>query len=191
MDDYYIDNWDELKTKTNLSDWSDFEPWQYWRTQFEWIDCNAEIEKQDVVAFRDDVIINNLDGSRTFKNGVRFNICRVANIKDGKAYLEVIHSEGEEPYDNEAHIYRSLKWLSRYGVQRWPREHSPTERVSLEQKEKGDKIKQDREAKNNTGQSSGSGTFSSAFNANRKSKTKSKSRFYGSSPKGNNRPLKP
>lgn len=192
MDDWYIDNWGEIKPKKNLSDWSDFEPWQYWKTQFEWIDCNSEIAKHDVIAFRDDVITGHRDGSRTFKDGVRFNICRVANIKDGKVYLEVIHSEGEEAYNNEEHIYRSMKWLSRYGVQRWPREHSPTERVPLEQKEKGDKIKQDREAKK-TGQSSGGGggAYSSAFNAKQKNKKKSQSRFYSPPPKGTDRPLKP
>ena len=192
MDDYYIDNWGELKPKKNLSDWSDFDPWQYWQTQFEWIDCKNEIAEQDVIAFRDDVIINHHDGSRTFKDGVLFNICRVANIKDSKAYLEIIHSEGEEPYEKEEHIYRSLKWLSRYGIQRWPRDHSPTKRVSLEQKEKGDKLKQEREAKKTKGWSSvGGGTYSSAFNANQKNKKKSQSKFYGGPPKGGNRPLKP
>lgn len=192
MDDYYIDNWNELKPKKNLSDWSTFEPWLYWRTQFEWIDCNNEIAEQDVIAFRDDVIISHQDGSRTFKDGVRFNICRVANIKDGKAYLEIIHSEGEEPYENEEHIYRSIKWLSRYGIQRWPREHSPTERVSVEQQAQGDKIKREREAnKNKTQSSSGGGLCSSAFNRKQKRKKKTQSKFYSTSTKGSNRPLKP
>lgn len=189
MDDYYIDNWGELQPKKNLSDWSDFEPWQYWQTQFEWIDCNNEIAEQDVIAFRDDVIINHHDGSRTFKDGVRFNICRVANIKDSKVYLEIIHSEGEDAFEKEEHIYRSLKWLGRYGIQRWPRDCSPTKRVTLEQKEKGTKLKEDREAQKGVSHSSGGGMCSSAFNSKRKKKQQSK--FYSTPPKGSNRPLKP
>lgn len=192
MDDYYIDNWGELQSKENLSDWDDFEPWKFWQTQFEWFECEGDLAEQDVIAFRDDVIINNRDGSRTFKDGVRFNICRVASIKDEKAYLEVIHSEGEAPYENEEHIYRALKWLGRYGIQRWPRDHSPTDRVSNEQKQQGEKIKNEREErKTNGSNTSGTGSLFSAFNAKRKKKGNSRSRFHGSSTKGVNRPLKP
>jgi len=191
MDDYYIDNWGEIKFKKNLSDWSDFEPWQYWQTQFEWIESKNDISIQDVIAFRDDLIINNRDGSRTYKDGVRFNICRVANIKDSKAYLEVIHSEGEEPYDNEERICRALKRLSKYGVQRWPRQHSPTERVTLEQKEKGKKIKQEWEEEKTKGRSSTGGACSSAFNNKRQRKNNSRSKFHNAPPKGSKRPLKP
>lgn len=190
-DDYYIDNWGELQHKENLSDWSEFEPWQFWQTQFEWIECDNDLAEQDVIAFRDDLIINNRDDSRTFKNGVRFNICRVAGINDSKAYLEVIHSEGEEPFEQEEHIYRSLKWLGRYGIQRWPREHSPTERVTTEQKQKGEKIRQEREGENTAGGDRSGGLCSSAFNAKRKRESKSQSMFYSTPPKGRNRPLKP
>ena len=191
-DDYYIDNWGEIQRKENLSDWGDFEPWQFWQTQFEWLDCEGDLAEQDVIAFRDDVIINNRDGSRTFKNGVRFNICRIANIKDNKAYLEIIHSEGEAPFENEEHIYRSIKWLARYGVQRWPRDHSPTERVSIEQKQQGDKIKQEREERDRRGSTTGgSGSLFSTFNARQKKRADTQSSFHGSQPKGKDRPLKP
>tara|TARA_R110000823_G_scaffold198080_4_gene329177 strand:- start:20293 stop:20868 length:576 start_codon:yes stop_codon:yes gene_type:complete len=191
MDDYYIDDWGEVQHKENLSDWSDFEPWQFWQTQFEWIDCDDDLKEQDVIAFRDDVIINHRDGSRTFKDGVRFNICRIANIKNEKAYLEVIHSEGEAAFENEERIYRSLKWLGRYGVQRWPRDHSPTERVTSEQKQKGDKIKQKREANSASDSATGSGSYTHTFNSKQRKKKHPQSRFYGSSPTGKNCPLKP
>jgi hypothetical protein len=191
MDDYYIDNWGELKPKINLSNWSDFEPWQFWQTQFEWIECEDDLQEQDIIAFRDDVIHNHDDGSRTFRDGVRFNISRVANIKDDKAFLEIIHSEGEEPFEKDEHIYRSLKWLGRYGIQRWPREHSPTARVTPEQYEEGEKLKQEREENGRSGTAAGTGSYAQVFNRKRKKKKQDRSRFFSKPPGGKNRPLKP
>ena len=173
MDDYYVDDWGEIQKKTRLSDWSEFEPWEYWVTQYEWIDASAEIIEHDMIAFRDDVIQEFSDGSRSFKDGVRFIIARVANISEGKAYLEIVHSEGEEAYSQNEHIYRSIKWLAKYGVQRWPRDHSPTDGVTPEQRERGEIIKEKREASaSGNGKNSGKRNYRIAFNNYTKKKAK-------------------
>lgn len=166
MDDgYYIDDWGEPRKKEDLGDWSEFEPWQFWQTQFEWIDTVDDIQDHDVIAFRDDVINYNRDGSRTIKNAARFNICRVANIKDSRVYMEVIHSEGVEAIEAQELIHRAIEWLCRYGVKRWPRERSPTDRVTPKQREKGKTLKEERDSHQVSGKTTRGGkSISKTFN---------------------------
>ena len=121
MEEYFLDEWGELHKIQPKEAWADFEPWQYWRDEFDWIECAHDFEEQDIIAWRDDVIIRHRDNSKTFKNGVRLVIARVCNQIDDKLFLEVIHSEGETPLKKDDKIKRTLDWLAKYGVYRFPR----------------------------------------------------------------------
>ena len=97
-----------------------------------------------VNVFRDDVYIDYLDGSKLLIEGARFNIARVASIEADKVFLEIVHSEGEEPYKPEEKITRRQKWLTKYGVHRWPRDRSPRGGRTEEQKERSLVVKEKR-----------------------------------------------
>lgn len=166
MKDGYTDEWGYERVRADFSDWSDYEPWQYWSTQFEWKQ-ESTIQEQDIVAFRDNVRYELPDYSTLYKKAARFNIARVANIAENNIYLEIIHSEGEAPFLTEERIKMGREWLFQYGLYRWPRSHSPTENVTPEQKERGRVLKEKRDIESRfMGSGSGkrkSGGCSSAF----------------------------
>ena len=155
----YVDRWGDVVEKKARDDWSGFEPWDYWQNEFEWIACKDKFREQDMIAFRDDVFYEHRTGSKIRMQGVRLIIARVASIDGEKAFLEIVHSEGEEAYSPETKITRKIKWLSQYGVQRWPRNHGPQDRLTEEQKELSREMKEKRQtARSSSGTASkGSG----------------------------------
>jgi hypothetical protein len=144
----FTDEWGDEAEKFELTDWENFEPWQFWKNGFVWVRCDTEIEEQDVIAFRDDVAIEYPDGSKRYIKGTRFIIGRIAGITEDNVYIEVIHSEGQEAYLPEEKIYRTARWLCRYGVYRWPRCISPTEGLTEDQIKQHDADKERRQKEN-------------------------------------------
>jgi len=136
----YTDPWGYEQKITDLSDWSEFEPWQYWSAQFEWI-RETDIQEQDIVAFRDNVRYDMPDRSALYTKASRFIIARIAGIVDNDVYLEVIHSEGENALFPEDKIRRGKGSLFQYGLYRWPRDRCPTENVDPDRKGHGREIK--------------------------------------------------
>ena len=126
----YTDDWGYEVEIKDYSDWSDFEPWQYWSAQFDW-QAETEVEEQDIIAFRDNVQQEQYDGSILFHKAARFIIARVAKITQDDFYLEVIQSEGKLALPPADKIKRKRSWVFKYGLYRWPRDGSPSENRPL------------------------------------------------------------
>lgn len=125
MDDtHYVDDFGNLKKRTNLSDWSAYEPWLFWGARYNWIKCDHELQEFDRICWRDNVHIQTTYGE-AWHNGARFIIGEVRKLKDSKrgllACIVIIHSEGMESYDRNAEIYRNVRRLSQNGLYRAPR----------------------------------------------------------------------
>lgn len=178
MGGYYVDLWGEVCKKIDLSDWSDFEPWEYWQNEFEWRACGTDIQEQDMIGFRDNVCVERPNGEDTYHRGVRFIIARVARIDGDRIYLEVAHSEGEEPIDPSSKIRRRMQWLTQFGVVRWPRNHGPTQHLTDKQIQRSKEIKAEREKKaqkaGGTGSSGGGTSIRREFTENARSISKRK-----------------
>lgn len=145
MNDIYIDKWGEERERKDPLDWSGDLIWQYWENEFEWVACPGEFEEQDIVAFKDDVCIENRNGDTTWYNAARFVIARIAGIDNKRAYFEVIHSEGKDAFNPEEKFSRRTDKVDKYGIFRWPRDHGPRDNRTPEQVEKSEFLKSIRE----------------------------------------------
>lgn len=180
-DDHYVDDWGYARKRPNLADWSEFEPWQYWETQFDWKKETKLIE-QDMIAFRDNVTAHLPDGATLHRKAARFVIARIANLENNTVYMEVIHSEGYGLLQKEELIKRDMAEMLKYGVYRWPRcGRSPRRNVTPEQRARGDKLKEKRKERANSSRfySAGRGSggacscaFARASKRGRQSKTR-------------------
>jgi len=125
MDDtHFVDDFGNLKKRKDLSDWSAYEPWQFWGARYNWIECDQDLQDFDRICWRDNVHVQTAYGE-AWHNGARFIIGEIRKIKDSKrgmlACIVVIHSEGMEPYDHGTEIYRHVRRLSKNGLYRAPR----------------------------------------------------------------------
>ena len=124
-DDYYVDDFGNIVKREDLSDWTDYPPWQFWESRFNWIKCEDDLEPFDRIAWRDNVRIQSND-SEIWYNGARFVIGEVRKLKHSTKGLlvciTVLHSEGKDAYGNGDQIYRHIKSIFRNGAYRAPRE---------------------------------------------------------------------
>jgi len=123
-DQYYVDDFGNLKKRQNLKDWTEYGPWQFWGHRYNWLKCEADLLEFDRIAWRDNVHIQTAYGE-AWHNGARFIIGEVRKIKDSKrgmlACISVIYSEGMEPYDHNDEIYRHIASILKNGLYRAPR----------------------------------------------------------------------
>lgn len=123
-DEYYVDDFGNLKKRRNLKNWQDYAPWQFWQPRYNWIKCDDEFEAFDRICWRDDVYETTSFG-QSLHEGARFVIGEIRKLKNSKqgmvAAIVVIHAEDLDPYPHNAEIYRSLHRILKNGAYRAPR----------------------------------------------------------------------